>query len=137
MGYASMSDLNLAPIKINGKTYLPEIGVVESTFLGIEDHGLLTFILQMSFGGSGQGAGMYSLDGYKKDNKEKRVGSPSMGPLVRQILEVCGVDQWEKVKGRKIVVLRETPYDKILGIMNLPPGESHYLIFQELFDEYG
>ena len=59
---------------------------IASTFLGREDHGIPTFWLNMVSEGSGQGFGGYDLRFY------------GIKPLVR-ILEVVGVDSWEKLPG--------------------------------------
>ena len=36
--------------------------IITGTYLGIEDHGILTFWLYLDYGGSGQGFGGYQLD---------------------------------------------------------------------------
>ena len=118
--------------KFHGKFYEAEIGVIESTFLGIEDHGILTFIIYLKFEGSGQGAGTYSLDGYDK-TLGKRVGSPAMAVVIRSILETVGVDSWEELKGKRVVALREESYGPIKGLTNLPPDKTRYTIFEEIF----
>lgn len=46
---------------------------IRHTMLGIEDHGIFTFVLDLDYGGSGQGAGMYCLD-HHEDNKDYRPG---------------------------------------------------------------
>ena len=35
--------------------------IITGTYLGIEDHGILTFWLYLDYGGSGQGFGGYQL----------------------------------------------------------------------------
>ena len=70
---------------------------IESTFLGEEDHGILTGILQFDFGGIHCGWGMYSFG-----SASKPVESAFGMEFVRQVLNVVGVDSWEKVAGKYI-----------------------------------
>ena len=125
--------IKLEKVEVNGKTYEAEIGKIESTFLGIEDHGILTFIIHIDFEGSHQGAGTYSLDQYDS-KKGKTIGTPHMAAVIRSILETVGVDTWEKLPGKSVVVLRDKPWDTIRGLTNLPPAKPMYTIFEEIFE---
>ena len=86
-----------------------ELGIIRSTQLGIEDHGIMTFFLHFDFGGTCQGFGGYTLD----DRPEKReVGSHRRGTafgceVIRRILEAVGVDNWEELVGNEMWVIRE------------------------------
>ena len=71
-------------------------GVIGSTFLGIEDHGMLTFTLHIDYGSSGQGFGQVIMDGYDEDLGE-RIGSGFGTTCIRRILETLEVDKWEKL----------------------------------------
>lgn len=90
------------------------IARVESTHLGNEDHGIFTAMLHVNYGGSVQGVGGYVLGDHASD-------------FIQGVLCACGVDSWEKVKGRTILVLTdgESFGAAVLGIENLPtePGE--------------
>jgi hypothetical protein len=67
--------------------------VIEYTQLGDDEHGGMTFIVGLDYGGSGQGFGTYGL------------GSDDAPPLVymhlavREILRVAGVRHWEQLVG--------------------------------------
>lgn len=68
--------------------------IIQSTTFGIEDHGILTFFLNLSGNGWGQGFGGIGLDG----------GNPRKGwgkgfELIRAILETLGVEKWEALLG--------------------------------------
>lgn len=63
---------------------------IRKTFLGIEDHGLLTFTLDLDYGGSGQGFGQYVLGG--------EFGCKA----IRAVLETVGVDRWEDLPGKHV-----------------------------------
>ena len=77
-----------------------ENGRIESTFLGIEDHGILTFMIRIGFDGTSHGFGGYALDG----------GGPTNGfaaVSIRRLLEAIGVDSWEKLAGSFIRARRD------------------------------
>ncbi|HUX00712.1 MAG TPA: hypothetical protein VMY35_07010 [Phycisphaerae bacterium] len=71
-----------------------ENGVVESTMLGTEDHGILTAWLHLKFNGTGQGFGGYAFDAFGCE-------------FIRQVLKVLKVDSWEKLPGKPLRVRRE------------------------------
>ncbi len=60
--------------------------------LGFEDHGLMTCMLYLDFGGISQGFGGYHLKGV------------AMYETVSEILKVVGVEKWEDLKGEYIRV---------------------------------
>jgi len=79
---------------------------IESTMLGIEDHGIMTFMITLDYGGSGQGYGGYAFDSYNKETK-KRVGSAFGIEAIRSLLEAVGVTCWEDLEGKYVRVERE------------------------------
>lgn len=89
-------------IEMNGK--------IIDTMLGIEDHGIMTFMLDINFGNStGQGFGGYSLEG----------GTGKSMKAVRKVLETVGVDKWEDLKGKYIRVRKEQEFGVIDSIGNI------------------
>ena len=102
-----------------------EVGRIQSTSLGFEDHGIFTFVLHMDYGGAGQGVGGYYL-------KE------TAGEFIPAILKAVGVNTWEELKGRTIFVLF-APDDvrkfKPLGIEALPMDRGARLLFAEVSGE--
>lgn len=76
--------------------------IIRSTMLGIEDHGILSFFLNLDIeDGSGQGFGGWALDNpYKEDGQFiRRVGGSFGADLILQILKTLEVDTWEKLPG--------------------------------------
>lgn len=72
---------------------------VGSTFLGVEDHGIFTFNLELRYGSSSfQGAGNICLGNSKGCHAKT-------GDLLWEVLRVAGVDRWEKLPGRPVVAL--------------------------------
>ena len=109
---------------------------IESTFLGIEDHGILTSWLDVKYEeGGNQGVGMYSFDQRDKDSK-KIIGHPSAAIWLRNVLEVAGVDEWDKLPGKMLYVLTEEDEwnSKVLGIAALALRADKTFMFDEMSD---
>ena len=81
---------------------------ITSTFLGVEDHGILTCVLRLDFGGSGQAVGQYALDMpvHEFGRFVGRRGTAKGMEFVRLILSTLGVDAWEDLKGHLIRIKR-------------------------------
>lgn len=77
--------------------------IITETMFGREDHGILTFMIFVKFGGCGCGIGGYALDMYDRQI-ERRVYSARGMEAIANILDVVGVDSWEKLKGSYIRV---------------------------------
>lgn len=74
---------------------------ITSTMFGREDHGILTFMVFVEFGGSGCGIGGYAIDQYDRGT-EKRVFSANGLEAISKILEIVGVDKWEDLPNKYI-----------------------------------
>lgn len=116
-----------------------QIAKVSGTFLGVEDHGIMTAIIYLDYGGAGQGAGMYSFDAYNKPREGKpyapmydsdRVGTAYGTEWIRRILKAFGVDQWEKLVGRTIYAYAD--HGKVYGFEPLPTERGKKFMFDEL-----
>ena len=115
--------------------YERELGKIVETYLGVEDHGILTATLGIDFGGAQQGIGGYFLDAYDA-TRESRHGTAEGMEFVRRLLKACGVEQWEKLRGRTVYVLRkqgEGRWGAIVGIENLPTESGERFLFEEAF----
>ena len=77
---------------------------IESTMLGIEDHGIMTFFINLTMDRSGQSFGGYCLKGDKSIE------------AVRKVLETVGVDKWEDLKGKYIRIRKIDEYSTIEAI---------------------
>ena len=77
--------------------------MIESTMLGIEDHGILTATLTLDYGGSGQGFGLYGFDHTKRNGEP--CATSFAARFIREVLETVGVDEWEKLPGQRIRVI--------------------------------
>ena len=89
---------------------------IESTNLGVEDHGILTVFIYLDYGGTSQGFGGHFLDDYD-EKTNKRTASKACGLFVKKVLEVVGVENWEDLPGKFVRVKCE--HSKIHEIGNI------------------
>jgi hypothetical protein len=85
---------------------LKEVGRIESTYLGYENHG--SFIGQVCFDFDGTGQCIRAC-----------LDSDEVGPFVIGILRAVGVDKWEDLIGRRAIVYRDEPHGYIRALSNL------------------
>ena len=95
-----------------------ENAIIESVMLGYEDHGIMTAMVYLKFGSSGQGFGGYALDRYD-DGLKRRTATGSMGVFVAGVLGAVGCERWEKLVGKPCRIKRERPRGDITEIGNL------------------
>jgi len=77
--------------------------VIESVTIDMGDHGLLTAWLNLSYGGSGQGFGGFSLYLPKSYTHFTEKGDFA-GHFIFRCMEIAGVEKWEQMKGKTIRV---------------------------------
>lgn len=97
-------------VEHNGKTYGGQLGTIKSTSLGIQDHGCLTAMLHVEFKCGGIGVGGIVLDTPVKDTDGKfllREGSAFGADHIIEIINTAGVEKWESLPGKQIIVLFE------------------------------
>lgn len=104
---------------------------IVSTMLGYEDHGIFTFMLQLDYGGSGQGAGGYGLDEWN-ETLSKREGTKYGMDMLIAILETVGVREWEELVGKYVRV--KTEHDKVHAIGH--PLKDKWLNFEHFSKKY-
>lgn len=105
---------------------------ITNTFLGKEDHGILTCYLTIEGAGFGVIIGGYALDGYDKE-KQKRIPTQQGFELINRILEVVGVSSWEELNDKHIRIERNSPFGKVTKIGHLINNE--WLDFKTFFEE--
>lgn len=117
---------------------VPVIAKIDSTHLGIEDHGLFTLNLGFAYGGgTHQGIGHIVLDSPLKDSDGhfiRRQGTSIGCECIMRVLSACGVDTWEKLRGRTVIVLRENGgwNAAIKGIAPLPTEPGKEFVFSDV-----
>lgn len=80
--------------------------IIEDARIVIEECGLLSAYLYLDYGDSGQSFGGYALylpDGFKYHSIMKS----SAGHFIFRCLEIAGVDEWSKLKGKAIRVKQD------------------------------
>lgn len=113
------------------------IARIERTFLGFEDHGIFTGILSLDYGGSAQAAGLLCLDYNDRELGERVESTPgAVHRWVIGVLRACGVDSWEKVKGRTVIAICEEGWNgKVLGLKPLPTEGGAEFLFSEVSNQ--
>ena len=106
------------------------------TFLGREDHGILTCYLTVEGDGFGVSIGGYCLDKYD-ENKRKRIAYHKSFELIDRILEVVGVSTWEELQGKYIRVKSNGFGGRVTEIGNLIKDDwlDFCTFFKERIDE--
>lgn len=110
-----------------------KIGKVKETYLGIEDHGLMTAVIDLDYGGSIQGAGMYRLDCWHEET-QRSWGTAFGMEFIMRLLKAFGVRRWEELKGRTVYALVEDSL--VVGIKPLPTEPGEIFMFKELRDDF-
>lgn len=103
-------------------TYKEEIARIKDTYLGWEDHGHFIANLSLDYGGAGQGAGNYDL---RSGNKAFQ--------FIAGVLSACGVDSWEKVKGRTVFAIVSDGL--VRGLKPLPTEPGKEFIFADAVND--
>ena len=111
--------------------YRKELARIENVSLEIEDHGILTLLIDLhKEEGFHQGFGMYSLDQYDEKLK-RRKGTAAGMDYVIQILNVFGVRKLEDIKGKMCYALYRPDDELIKGIQSLEIDGGKRFTIQE------
>ena len=99
---------------------------ITGTMLGQEDHGILSCMINLNYGGSGQGFGGYCLDEPHKVNGEfkGRRGTAYGMEFIRRVLETVGVEKWEDLKGKH--VRADCEWVRVHGIGHITENKWFY-----------
>lgn len=122
-------------IEHNGVEYGGQIGTVTSTRLGYESHGILTASLIVEWSGGGISVGGFCLDSPKdiESRDYTRVGTAFGLDHIIRVIETVGVEAWEDVKGKQVIVLfegRSVWGARSVGIAHTT-DDSKVLVFEE------
>ncbi len=80
-----------------------ENALIESTMLGIEDHGIMTCYIHLSGNGWRCVYGGFGLDAWDKDLK-RRVGTAEGMDALMLLMDALEVTKWEDLKGQYVRV---------------------------------
>lgn len=81
-----------------------ENGRIDSTMLGIEDHGTFTSMMQIECENVSQGFGGWVLN------------VPNGAKFIMRTLEIAEAQNWESLRGKPIRVKREAKHGRIIAI---------------------
>jgi hypothetical protein len=79
--------------------------VIEKATITVDDHGLLSAWLTLDYGGMGQGFGGYAL--YLPSGCKHHELKSVAGHFIWRVMEIAGVIDWDKLKGKTIRVRAE------------------------------
>jgi len=112
--------------------YEEVIARIESTHLGYEDHGIFSLNVRFSYGGSSQGSGHYAICSKNSNDPRDSAGIR----LVKAIVDACGVEKWEDLKGRTVFVLKEPGWSGMVrGIAPLPTERGKRVVFKDVLED--
>lgn len=96
-------------IEHDGVTYSGQLGTITSTRLGYEGHGILTTSLAVEWQNGGVSAGGYVLDRPRDIDSHDytRTGTAYGLDFILRTIETLGVESWEQIKGKQVIVLFE------------------------------
>lgn len=88
--------------------------VIESAEITSGERGFLDAWIHLDYGGSGQGFGGFVLY-LPKSFSHHTIESPA-GHFIFRVMEIAGVSDWSKLKGRTIRVRKESEFGTIQAI---------------------
>lgn len=107
---------------------------ITSTFLGREEHGILTSYIIVRGEGFSVSIGGYVLDTFD-EIQNKRVATSQGFELIDRILKTIGVSSWEDLVGKFIRIETDGPGSRVTKIGNVIKDE--WFDFEEFFKEVG
>ena len=79
--------------------------IIKSATITADDHGLLTAWLDLDYSGSGLGFGGYCL--YLPESFKHHELKSFAGHFIWRVMEIAGVDRWDKLPGKTVRVKAE------------------------------
>lgn len=131
-------------LTVGNRAFTLTLGVVESTMLGYEDHGIFTAHLYLDYGSSYQGAGGLFLDipGSEQDREQehpyplRRRGTAFGMDWIMRVLDVVGVEKWEDLPGKRLYAMSPDNDYLVRGIASATNPEFRYLIFEDHLEHF-
>lgn len=93
---------------------------ISGTFLGVEDHGILTAYVNLEWQGGGQSFGGYALDEWSPGAKT-RFGTAYGMEFVKRTIATVGAASWEAMKGKHVRI--DHDWGKVYSIGHITDDE--------------
>ena len=107
---------------------------ITRTFLGREDHGIMTFSIHVHTDAYDVGVGYYAIDGYDRETKSRNFTAKGL-EAISKIRDVVGVDTWEQLPDKYIRIKDDGRGSTIDEIGNLI--EDKWFNLRDFFTEKG
>ncbi len=106
-----------------------ELCRIEDYAFGYEDHGILTFGLELHFNNSTyQHFGGYSLDSFDKD-EDRRIGTAAGLDYIIRVMQCFDVRNLDQLKGKMCFGIRAENSERFVGVKQIPQdGDGKFLI---------
>lgn len=118
-------------ISHNGNEYIGYPAKITGTTLGWESHGILTAFLHCEWPSGGVGVGGFCLDTRDRETDERKGTKYGLDHII-QLMKTVGVDNWEQLKGKHVVVLFKATDGSAWGSMSV--GIANLLDHDRVFD---
>ena len=87
--------------------------IIEDAKIDIGDRGFLQVWLTVTYGGSGQGFGGWVL--YLPKSFDHHTIESHAGHFLFRVMEIAGVEQWDKLKGKTIRTIATHSHIRAIG----------------------
>lgn len=108
-------------VTIAGKDYEADLATISKSFIGFEDHGIFTAYL--TFRGQS----------WQQSEPARLWSGDQLKRYLETVLKTLGANDWSKVEGQEVFVLKEDYLGPILGFAHR--SEDRYFFFESIIAE--
>lgn len=108
-------------VTIDGKDYEADLATISKSFIGFEDHGIFTAYLS------------FRASAWEQSEPARIWSADQLKRYLETVLKTLGVNDWSRVQGQEVLVLRENYFGPILGFAHR--SEARYFLFESLVAE--
>lgn len=100
--------------------------IIEKADITIERGFILTAMVHLDFGGSGQGFGGYTLGGTGDAKCADHTGPNYAAEFIAKCMSVAGVERWDQMRGKTVRVRKDTEWGQITAIGHIVKDQWFY-----------
>lgn len=108
-------------VEIDGKSYEADYATISDAFIGFEDHGIFTAYLN------------FRGQSWTQGESARSWSAPKLKLYLQTVMKTLGVNDWSKVAGQEVLVLKEGYLGPILGFAHRT--EDRYMLFEAIADD--